>query len=613
MKAKNEQNPVSLRKAYVGLLEAHHYGGVVRLDQGDPEIGREIVVVRKHLKGAPFGMKVVVRLLGSSRTSFGEIVEVLGDPERPDVAILGILRHYGLPASFPEEVLDAVAELPNDPSEATIAKALEAGREDWRDAFTVTIDGLDARDLDDAISIEERPEGGYRLAVHIADVAHYVKEGGKLDQEAYSRGNSVYLADRVLPMLPPKLSNGLCSLNPGVPRLALSCVMDLDAQGKRLSERVVETVIQSDYRSNYDEVLALIEGREEGVAADCPDALRAMTPLLGSLNRALVQKRQARGELRFDFPELEVTLDKDGVPTALQLRRETEAHALIASFMIEANEAVAEFTARKHIQGIYRVHEEPDPEKMEAFIQLCRRLGVKAKVSAKPRPMELQKLMESFKDLEVAETLSMLLLRSLAKARYAEVDLGHFGLASKAYAHFTAPIRRFSDLSTHRQIKAYLKGTKPKGDLRARAFKIAKHVSLTERIAMAAERDSVDQKVAEYYAARIGEEYKGRISGFARSSLFIRLDEGGEGGILYQHMPEEGYYDFIEDEQMLMNRQTGRRYFIGDKVKVRIANVNVQRRFVDLALLEHQGGPQKPMGTKKTSKKAGQKKKQRGR
>ncbi len=585
-------NDVKEDRIRVGILRSNNKGaGIVELDRRHPEYGRTVYIPKQKLFGAPFGMKVVVKIagMGADDMALGEIVETLGDPGRPDVNILSIIHDFGLSPDYPKEVLLEVEDWPKDPDPETIQKELIKGRRDLRDQLAITIDGEDARDLDDAIALE-REGDNYRLWVHIADVSHYVTPGSKLDKEAYKRGNSVYLSDRVLPMLPPKLSNQLCSLNPFKDRLCMTAEIFFDKFGNEKEVDLYPSVIQSKYRANYNEVFRLLTERTTPEEEDIPDWLFPMLQGMDELSQLLRKQRHDRGALVFDFPETTVELDAEGRVTRIYGEEQTFANGIIESFMIAANEAVADYTSKHRLPVLYRVHEDPDPERMEHFRYVVRAQNAQFKLPRKITPKALQQLMERFKNEPTAETLSYLMLRSLAKARYDGRNLGHFGLASESYLHFTAPIRRYSDLHTHRVLKRYLwdKGDKS-GHLGKKIIKIANHVSETERTAIDAERASVDQKICEYYAERIGERYPVTISGFSSVAFYVRLENTAEGSILYREMDDYYHFDELFFKAVTDN---GRELNLGDELIAELVRVDLQRRFIDFAPYDFE--PKKP-------------------
>lgn len=575
------------QRGYVGTLEAKGQDHYVALDSPDPRFGRFIKIARQDLNGAPLGMKVVVELTGvvSEEEAHGKIIEVLGDPGKGDVAITGIIRSYLLREAFPPAALEEVEDMPVDPDPADLEAEITQGRLDLRDQHTYTIDGLDARDLDDAIAVERLGEG-YRLWVHIADVSHYVRPNTELDKEAFKRANSVYLVDRVLPMLPPKLSNGLCSLNPGHDRLCLSCRIDYNAEGQVIAGQVAKTVIQSKVRSSYEELRGIFAGQEpEGL----PDWFLESVSLARELSTLLSARRDRRGALVFDFPETKVVLDSEGQVTDIYGEQQDEANQIIESFMIAANEYVAAFCDEYRLPAIYRVHEDPPGEKMDLVLQYAEDLGLGIRIPRDIQPKNLQQLLAKIKTEPYGVTLSEMLLRALAKARYDTEDLGHFGLASQQYCHFTAPIRRYADLLVHRAVKAQLEG-KNTGKRPKNLKLVAAHISEMERVSIDAERDSDDQKIVEYYADKLGETYQGEISGFSNSSFFVQLPNTVEGSVLYASM-DSGYIKFYPDRLLAQNRDTGEYYQLGDQVKIQVARVDLERRFLDFKLLQHEETP----------------------
>ncbi len=596
------------QRGYVGTLETKGQDHYVALDSPDPRFGRFVTIARQDLNGAPLGMKVVVELTAvvSEEEAHGKIVEVLGDPGKGDVAITGIIRSYLLREAFPPAVLAEVESLPPDPDPADLETEIAQGRLDLRDQHTYTIDGLDARDLDDAIAVE-RLGSGYRLWVHIADVSHYVRPQTELDKEAFKRANSVYLVDRVLPMLPPKLSNGLCSLNPRHDRLCLSCRIDYNAEGQVIAGQLAKTVIQSKVRSSYEELREIFAGQEpEGL----PDWFLESVSLARELSALLSARRTCRGALVFDFPETKVVLDAEGQVADIYGEKQDEANQIIESFMIAANEYVAAFCDEYRLPAIYRVHEDPPGEKMDLVLQYAEDLGLGIHIPRDIQPKNLQQLLSKIKTEPYGLTLSEMLLRALAKARYDTEDLGHFGLASQQYCHFTAPIRRYADLVVHRAVKAELEGKSP-GKRPKNLKLVAAHISEMERVSIDAERDSDDQKIVEYYADKLGETYQGEISGFSNSSFFVQLPNTVEGSVLYASM-DSGYIQFYPDRLLAQNRDTGEYYQLGDQVKIQIARVDLERRFLDFKLLQHEETPLHGGGGKAGHRHGGRRKQKYG-
>ncbi len=574
------KGPVGKPNTCVGILRKGETDSYVDPDPGYSfdQYGH-IRIPPDNLNGAPLNMKVLCTITnpGDPPGSYvGTITEVLGDPGQSDVAMRAILLQYGIPEEFPEEVERHAELLPMSPSEDDIRKAIEEGRKDLRTLRTVTIDGEDAKDLDDAISIEKIPGKGYRLWVHIADVAHYVTDASEIDLEARKRGTSVYPVDRVVPMLPPRLSNALCSLNPGVPRFALTAKMMIDYEGEVRDGEIIESIIQSDARTSYKEVYGLLF---EGKIIERYLPLDSMFVEMNDLMKILKEKRKRRGAIEFSFPETYVVLDEQGKPTDIFPSQITDANRIIEEFMIVCNEYVAsKFDAMKH-PFIYRVHEDPDELKISEFLHVARLFGAKTTKKGKATPEFLADLMHRISGETFAPALSQMLLRSLAKARYAPENLGHFGLNSKNYCHFTSPIRRYPDLYIHRIIKAYLHGKPQKSFFSANVGSIADHSSEMERNSAEAERETTDQKVAEYMADHIGESFDGIISGMSPGGLFVSLDNTAEGMIPFRTMSDYFVYD---DQRLEARGKTGGQvYRIGQPVRIKVGAVDTLLRRID--------------------------------
>lgn len=565
----------------VGQFETGKKFGFVMPD--DKRLTDDIFISKSDFHGAKDGQKVVVKLTKfpqGRRNAEGKIVEILGNPGDPGVDILCVMKQHGLDTRFPARVEKALGSIPD----AVTPDALY-GREDFRKKTTITIDGADAKDLDDAIHIEKR-EGGWTLGVHIADVSHYVKEGGALDKEALRRGTSVYLVDRVVPMLPPKLSNGICSLNPHVDRLTLSCVMDIDMKGNVIAHRITPGVICTAERMTYTNVSAILDGdaalkkRYQPIVRD----LRTMA----ALAKLLKSKRMKAGSIDFDFPEAKITLDDQGRPVDIQKYRITAANCIIEEFMLLANQTVAaEFTARK-APFVYRVHESPTPDKITAFNEYVRNLGYHIKNETDPQPKEFSRLLEKIKGTREEVLIGKVMLRSLMKARYFEEDLGHFGLAFTNYCHFTSPIRRYPDLCIHRIIKEMLASPLPaKRDAKLRAFvkKAASLSSEAELTAQEAEREVDDLKKAEYMAQHVGEDFDGVISSVASFGFFVELENTCEGLVRLNDLNDD-YYIYDEKNLLLTGERTKRQFRIGDTVRVTVARASAAQRQVDFVLKE---------------------------
>lgn len=573
---------------YVGILNQKNRNGLVVLDRPDALVGREILVPARDLNGAPFGMKVVCELdpsiaVPDGQLPKGRIVEVLGDPARPDVAILSIIRQHGLPEHFPDKVLAEADHFGPDPDPADVTAEIERGRRDLRNWRLMTIDGEDAKDLDDAVGVDLLPDGRFRLSVHIADVTHYVTEHSALDLEAAKRGTSVYLVDRVVPMLPPRLSNGTCSLNPERDRLTLSVLLTINEDGEVEDGEILESVIRTKARASYEEVRQALETQTEpeGRYPGFLDDLRLMRRLAIILEKSRMQ----RGSLEFNFPETHIELDSDGKPLSIEPYPISFANGIIEEFMIAANEFVARHCQSLKLPFLYRVHELPDQDKLLRFVRLANSLGVSTRLRKGPTPAQLAKILEQVKHEPFGLTLGELLLRSLAKARYAAVNLGHFGLASECYCHFTSPIRRYPDLFIHRVIKAQLHGTVKRKRWQTEATALAEHCSNMERVATQAERDTVAQKAAEYLSEHLGAEFEGIISGFNSTGIYIRLANTVEGMVPFRSLT--GYIIYDQDRLQAADRSGNLVYNIGDEVVVQVVKVDTIQRRIDFELLSH--------------------------
>ncbi len=596
------RGPLAMKNQCVGILRESGFDGVVEPDVGydSSQYGR-ILVRARDLNGAPFGMKVVCEIKNPQASSGeyeGSIIEVLGDPGRSDVAILSIIRQYGLSTTFPEAVLAEAEHFPVNPTEESIGSALASGRRDLRSLRTITMDGEDAKDLDDAISIENLPGRGYRLYVHIADVSHYVKEGTALDDEARLRATSVYLVDRVIPMLPPRLSNGLCSLNPGTPRFALTADMTVNYEGEVVDGDVYESMITSDARTSYKEIFGvLFEQKYLDRYADFVPMLETMKDLKDILSA----KREKRGALDFSFPETHVDLDPDGKPLAIYPYPTSYTNGMIEEFMILCNEFVATRFFRMKYPFVYRVHEDPDVLKIAEFLHVAKLFGAKPNIQGKPTSFALSSLMKQMEGEPFTPALSQILLRSLAKARYFEENLGHFGLASECYCHFTSPIRRYPDLYIHRIIKSYLHSEHKKEYFASQVAEVSAHSSDMERNSMNSERATVDQKVTEYMVQHMGDTFDGIISSIFRGGIFVQLESSVEGLIPFRTMND--YFEFDERRLEARGKTSGKVYRIGEKIKVTVGNVDPILRRVDFILANSVDGGRRTVRPEKGMKK----------
>lgn len=570
----------------VGTYEASESYGFVVSD--DKRISRDFYVTAKQSMNAESGDKVVLKITKYSeqnRNPEGRIVEILGKAGTNEAEIQSIIKMHGLPEVFPNKVLRQAERIPLEISEEDII-----GRMDFRGVLTVTIDGADAKDLDDAISISKLDNGNYELGVHIADVSHYVKEGTKIDAEALKRGTSVYLVDRVIPMLPKVLSNGICSLNPHEDRLAMSIVMEINKYGKVIEQKIHESIINSDERLIYTDVSDIIEEKTEG-----KDYLKKYDYLnetfinMRDLAVILRKNREMRGMIDFNFPESKVITDENGKVLDIVLRERRVSNRIIEEFMLKANETIAEYMYWLEIPFVYRIHENPKEEKIEEFNKIIHNFGYSIKGSLEElHPREIQKLLKAVEGKKEEILINKMMLRSLKQAKYSPVNEGHFGLAAQYYCHFTSPIRRYPDLQIHRIIRETLKG-KIKGqritELETIVANAAEQASIQERVAERAERDTVDLKMAEYMANYIGDEFDGFISSVTSFGMFIQLPNTVEGLVRLVSLVDD-YYIYDDKNLSYMGEHTRKTYHIGDEVRVRVENVSIKDREIDFIIVE---------------------------
>lgn len=504
----------------------------------------------------------------------------LGIKNAPGVDITRILLEHDCPIEFNEEVEEALTKIPFE-----VQKEELDGRKDLRDDFIVTIDGSDAKDLDDAVSAK-RIKDGYLVGIHIADVSHYVQEYGAIDKEAFNRGTSIYVADRVVPMLPFMLSNGICSLNPHVDRLTLSCLVELDLNGQVRKSEIFPSVINSKHRLTYDYVNEVIENKKNETE------LEKQIQLLEEISLLLTKNKKERGELDLAIPELKVVVDEDGKAIGIQQRVQKEAEKVIENLMILANEQVAETIYKRNLPFIYRVHENPPAKRIDTLLSFVSGIGLKAHFnSLSVKPQDMQRLLYEAKGNEKYQILAQVLLRSLAKARYSTHNVGHFGLASTCYTHFTSPIRRYPDLIVHRYLRKYLflKETENAYEKREELNYIAENTSMKERRAITVERESTDMKCAEYMQKYIGAEFTGYITGMNNSGLFVELENGVSGKVSFEGMSD---YYFVDDRAFhAYGQRKGKRYSLGDKVEVIVTNTNKDVGEVYLQIKNEKGRP----------------------
>lgn len=569
----------------VGTFEAGSKGyGFVVAD--DKKIAKDIFISRENTKGAVTGHKVVVEITDygeDRRNPEGKVIEILGHINDPGVDILSVIRRYELAVEFPEEVYAEIEHLGTE-----VAEADKKGREDLRDLLTITIDGADAKDLDDAVSLKRLGNGNFELGVHIADVSHYVRENTALDKEAYARGTSVYLVDRVIPMLPHKLSNGICSLNPHVDRLALSCLMEVNGRGEVVSHRILESIINSDYRMTYTAVREILEDGTPALLEQYAEIL-PMLEDMEELRQILGEKRRKRGSVNFDLPESKIILDENGKPIDIKPYEKSIATNMIEEFMLVCNETIAENSFWQEMPFMYRSHQEPDEDKLEKMEQFLRGFGYYLrKKDGEIHPRELQKVLQKAEDTDEERIITRMVLRSMMQARYTAENGGHFGLAAKYYCHFTSPIRRYPDLEIHRMIKKMLHGEldeKASAYYRRKMPDWAKHCSKQERVAEDAERDTDALKKVEFMEDKVGQIYEGIISGVTNWGIYVELPNTIEGMVALSQMDDD-YYEFDEKKMLVFGKRTKKSYRLGDKVVVSVAKVDRMMGTIDFVFEE---------------------------
>ena len=579
----------------VGTFERSKTFGFVTPD--NTKLTQDIFVAKKFFKGAKTGSKVVVKITkwpNGRRSAEGEVIEVLGKVGDPGVDVLSVMRQYELSETFPEDVQAEADAVEQEPSPAEYQ-----GRADRRDLQIVTVDGEDSKDLDDGVYARKNPDGSYFLGVYIADVSHYVKEHAPLDREAYARGTSVYLVDRVIPMLPKELSNGICSLNAGVDRLSMACEMQISPEGEITSYEILPTVIHVYRRLTYNIVNKVLVDKAEPFLSDNGDIL-PMLETLAELRGALKAKRHRRGSIDFDLPEVKVKLDENGHPVALIKREGSLAESIIEECMLAANETVAKHMDTKNLPFMYRVHEQPSEEKIERLNNLLAAFGlfVKQDEQGHIKPIDVQQVLEKVEGRPEERIISTVSLRSMQQARYSEQSLGHFGLAARYYTHFTSPIRRYPDLIVHRLLReTFATGSLPldrQAKLKMVLPEIADHTSNRERLATEAERETTDMKKIEYMAQFVGEEFTGVISGVTAFGIFVELDNGVEGLVHVSTMTND-YYEYVEEQYAMIGERTRTQYRLGDEVEVILARANVEERNLDFVLKDNgQYVPERP-------------------
>lgn len=567
----------------VGLFQKSKSFGYVLPD--NRKIANDIYVAGKDSKGAVDGHKVVVQITDygtNGRNPEGIVTEILGHVNDPGVDIVSIVKDYDIPMEFPEEVMKQVEGIPDE-----VCEKDRLGRKDIRDWQTVTIDGEDAKDLDDAITLSKE-NGVYTLGVHIADVSHYVTENSPLDKEAVKRGTSVYLVDRVIPMIPHKLSNGICSLNHDVDRLALSCIMKINEKGEIIDHEIVETLINVDKRMTYTAVKEIIVDKDPDTIAKYRE-LVPMFQLMAELSKILRKRRHGRGAIDFDFPECKIKLNDKGYPISIEPYERNIATKIIEDFMLAANETIAEDFFWQQVPFVFRNHDEPDSDRMEQLAAFIRNFGYSVRISNdQVRPKEVQKLLEKIEGSPEEALISRITLRSMKRAEYTPDCKGHFGLAAQYYCHFTSPIRRYPDLQIHRIIKECIHGKMT--DKHAEHFKsilpeITKNCSMTEKRADDAERDVEKLKKAEYMRGFIGETFEGVISGVTSFGIYVELSNTVEGLIHVSNMFDD-HYIYDESTYSMTGERTKKVYKLGQIVKIRVEAADKLSRTIDFSLDE---------------------------
>jgi ribonuclease R len=558
----------------------HQRRGYGSLVCQEPPLQAEVFVPESGRGRAEHGDVVLVQIREWGETEVrpvGEVAEVLGRPGDPGLDVLTILLGHGLPLEFP----DAVEREAGRVARRGLRPEDVLDREDFRDVSCFTIDPADARDHDDAISVLRR-DGGLEVGVHIADVAWYVKEGGAIDCEALERGTSVYLVDRVVPMLPEPLSAGLCSLLPGEDRLTVSVVFRFDDQGRQIDRRVVRGVVRSQLRLSYERAQTLLGARSglDEPEGEIAEALQTIVPICQGLREA----RATAGAIDFAVPEAEVRLDARGEPLEIRPRQRLEAHRIVEDLMILANETIARIGIEQGLPLIYRVHEEPDVDRIQNLRDLAGFFGYRLP-ARNVRPRDLARMLDAMRDQPHENLMSSVTLRSMRQARYTAVNVGHFGLASTAYLHFTSPIRRYPDLTVHRQVVRWLGGRSGRGK-GTRLEAIARHASRRERRAQEAERESVDAKKILYMRRHVGDWLEGTISGVTGFGLFVSLNGVLVEGLVRLGSLVDDFYLFDAEGHAVVGRRTGRRYRLGDRIMVRVVRVDTETREVDLEPVE---------------------------
>lgn len=563
---------------YVGEVKKGKRDHIIDVD--DTKLKKPIYIDHAHMHGAVVGHKVVVEIKTFKPQIKGNIVKIIGHRNDPGIDVLSVVHAHDAHVEFPQEVYQQIEQIPDsiDPTDIK-------NRVDLRNETIVTIDGDDAKDLDDAISLKKLDNGNYQLGVHIADVSYYVTEGSPLDKEAIQRGTSIYLVDRVIPMLPHKLSNGICSLNEHTDRYTISCIMEIDNQGKVVNHEILPTIIHSSHRMTYHNVNEILNCNKE-IQMQYKDVVDLFF-LMEELAVILRKKRDKKGAIDFDVNEAKVIVDKKGYPTDIVLRERGTSDKIIEEFMLCANETVAEHFKWLDLPFIYRVHEHPRLKKLQQFVSIVQPLGYQIKGSLEHvYPRELSSIIKASQGTAEHTVISTLLLRCMQKARYDEQCLGHFGLADEYYTHFTSPIRRYPDLLVHRLIRTYIFEHRMEEISHYEEVipYLAEQSSQREREAIDIEREVDDMKMAEYMSNHIGEEYEGIISSVTHFGFFVELDNTVDGLVHISTLLDD-YYQYDEKRLMLVGEMTGKTYKLSDKVKVRVVSCNKKEKTIDFELI----------------------------
>ncbi|MEC1581059.1 ribonuclease R [Bacillus subtilis] len=572
--------------------ETRNFGFVI---PDDKKITSDIFIPKNGKNGAAEGHKVVVKLTSypeGRMNAEGEVETILGHKNDPGIDILSVIHKHGLPGEFPADAMEQASSTPD-----TIDEKDLKDRRDLRDQVIVTIDGADAKDLDDAVTVTKLEDGSYKLGVHIADVSHYVTENSPIDKEALERGTSVYLVDRVIPMIPHRLSNGICSLNPKVDRLTLSCEMTINSQGQVTEHEIFQSVIKTTERMTYSDVNKILVDDDK----ELKQKYEPLVPMFKDMERLaqiLRDKRMDRGAVDFDFKEAKVLVDDEGAVKDVVIRERSVAEKLIEEFMLVANETVAEHFHWMNVPFIYRIHEEPNAEKLQKFLEFVTTFGYVVKGTAgNIHPRALQSILDAVRDRPEETVISTVMLRSMKQAKYDPQSLGHFGLSTEFYTHFTSPIRRYPDLIVHRLIRTYLINGKvdeaTQEKWAERLPDIAEHTSSMERRAVDAERETDDLKKAEYMLDKIGEEFDGMISSVTNFGMFVELPNTIEGLVHVSFMTDD-YYRFDEQHFAMIGERTGNVFRIGDEITVKVVDVNKDERNIDFEIVGMKGTPRRP-------------------